>query len=53
MPKKRKDIKHLTRKPKVENHKHIEPPTKTNKAGTKSHLSLISFNINALNSPIK
>jgi exonuclease III len=29
------------------------PPTKANTAGTNSHLSLISLNINGLNSPIK
>ena len=29
------------------------PPTKTNISGTNSHLSLISLNINGLNSPIK
>jgi hypothetical protein len=47
------DIKHLTTQPKRENHKHIKPPTKTNMSGTKSHLSLISLNINVLNSPIE
>ena len=52
-PKKGQDIKHLTTKPKGENHKHIKPPTKTNISGTNSHLSLISLNINGLNSPIK
>ena len=52
-PKKGQDIKHLTTKSKAESHKHIKPPTKTNMLGTKSHLSLISFNINRLNSPIK
>ena len=44
----RKDIKHLTRKPKGENHKSIKPTTKTSITGTNSYLSLIS-----LNSPIK
>ena len=34
-------------------HKHIKLPTKRNKAGTISHLSLIPLNINGLNSPIK
>ena len=51
--KKGKDIKYLTTKPKAESHKHIKPPTKTNISGNNSHLSLISFNINGLNSPIK
>jgi hypothetical protein len=32
---------------------HKEPPTKTNISGTNSHLALISFNINGINSPIK
>ena len=52
-PKKGQDIKHLTTKPKGENHKHIKPPTKTNISGTNIHLSLISLNINGFNSPIK
>jgi hypothetical protein len=52
-PKKRQDIKHLTTKPKGENHKHIKPPTKTNITGTNSHMSLISLSINRLNSHIK
>jgi hypothetical protein len=51
--KKGQDIKHLITQSKAESHKHIKPPTKTNMLGTKSHLSLISFNINRLNSPIK
>ena len=52
-PKKGQHIKHLTTKPKGENHKHIKPPTKTNISGTNSHLSLIPLNISGLNSPIK
>jgi exonuclease III len=32
---------------------HMMSPTKTNITGTNNHLSLISFNINGLNSPIK
>jgi hypothetical protein len=43
--KKRQNIKHLTTKPKGENHKHIKPPTKTNIRGSNSRLSLISLNI--------
>ena len=31
----------------------MKPPTKTYITGTNSHLSLISLNINGLNSPIK
>jgi hypothetical protein len=34
-------------------HKHIKPPTKTNRSGTNSHLSLVSLNTNGLNLPIK
>jgi hypothetical protein len=41
------------KKPKGKNHKHIKPPTKPNISGTNSHLSLLSLNINGLNSPIK
>jgi hypothetical protein len=52
-PKKGQDIKHLTEMSKTESHKHIKPPTKTNMSGTNSHLSLISLNINGLNTPIK
>ena len=52
-PKKGQDINHLTTKSKAESHKHIKPPTKTNISGTNSHLALISFNINGINSPIK
>ena len=37
--------------PKGEYHNHIKAPTKTNISGT--YLSLISLNINGLNSPIK
>jgi hypothetical protein len=51
--KKRQDIKHLTTKSKAESHKHIKQPSKTNISGTNSHLSLISLNINGLNSSIK
>jgi hypothetical protein len=51
--KKRQDIKHLTTKSKEENHKHIKSPTKSNITGPNSHLSLISLNINGLNSLIK
>jgi hypothetical protein len=51
--KKEQDIKHLTTKSKAESHKHIKPPTKTNMSGANSHLSLISLNVNGLNSPIK
>jgi hypothetical protein len=47
-PKKGQAIKHLTSKLKAESHKHIKPPTKTN-----IYLSLISVNINGLNSPKK
>jgi hypothetical protein len=50
---KEQDIKHLTTKPKGENHKHMKPPTKTNISGTNSHLSAISLNINGHNSSIK
>jgi hypothetical protein len=52
-PKKGQDIKHLMTKPKSENHKHTKPHAKPNIAGINSHLSLISFNINGLNSPIR
>ena len=52
-PKKKENINHLTTKSKTESHKHIKPPTKMNISGAKSHLSLISLNINGLNSPIK
>jgi hypothetical protein len=31
----------------------LMPPTNTNMTGTNNHLSLISLNINGLNSPIK
>jgi hypothetical protein len=48
-----KIIKHLTTKSKAESHKHIKPPIKANMSGTNSHLSLISLNINGLNSLIK
>ena len=51
--KKGQDIKHLTTKSKAENHKHIKPHPKSNKTGTNIHLSLISLNINGLNSPVK
>jgi hypothetical protein len=51
--KKRQVNKHLTTKPNKETHKHIKPSTKTNISGTNSHLSLISLNINGLNSFIK
>jgi hypothetical protein len=47
------DINHLTIKPEGENHVYIMPPTKTNITGTNNYLSLISLNINGLNSPIK
>jgi hypothetical protein len=52
-PKKGQDIRHLTTNSKAVSHKHIKLPTKTNISGTSSHLSLISLNINGLNSPIK
>jgi hypothetical protein len=52
-PNKGQVTKHLKTNSKAESHKHIKPPTKTNKSGTNSHLSLISLNINGLNSPIK
>ena len=45
--------KERTTKSKAESHNHIKPPAKTNISGTNSHLSLISLNINGLNSPIK
>jgi hypothetical protein len=62
--KKEQNINHLTAKPKRENHDHINPPTKNkikqnqknknkNISGTNSYLSLVSLNINGLNSPIK
>jgi hypothetical protein len=52
-PKKGKNIKHLTTNLKAESHKHVKLSTKTNIPGTNSYLSLISFNINGLNSSIK
>jgi hypothetical protein len=52
-PKKGQDIKHLTIKPKAESHQHIKPPIKTNISGANSHLSLISLNINGLNSSVE
>jgi hypothetical protein len=52
-PKERHDIKHFTTKPKGEKHMHIKPPTKTNITGNNSDMSLISFNINGLNTLIK
>jgi hypothetical protein len=52
-PKKGQDIKQLTTKSKAESYKRIKPSTKTNISGTNNHLSLISLNINGLNSPIK
>ena len=51
--KKGQDINHLTTKSKAESNKHINPPIKTNMSGTNRHHSLISLNINGLNSPIK
>ena len=51
--KEKQEINHFTTKPNGENHIHTMPPTKTNMTGTNSHLSLISLNINGLNSPIK
>jgi hypothetical protein len=53
IPKKRQDIKYLTTKPKEKNYKYRKPSTKENMTGTNSYLSLISVNINGLNSPIK
>ena len=53
IPKKRQNIKHLTIKQKGENHKHIKRPTITNIMGKNSHFTLISLNINGLNSPVK
>lgn len=52
-PKKKQDINHHTTKPKGENHIHIMPPTTTNTTGANNHLSLVSLNIDGLNSPIK
>jgi hypothetical protein len=49
-PKKGQDIKHLTTTSETESHKHIKPPIKTNISKTNIHLSLISLNINRLNS---
>jgi hypothetical protein len=53
-PKKGQDIKHLTTNSKAESHstKAIFKK-KIKKTGTNCHLSLMSLNINGLNSPIK
>jgi hypothetical protein len=51
--KKRQEIKHFTANPKEENRTHIIPPLTTKITGTNNHLSLISLNINVLNSPVK
>ena len=52
-PKKGQNIKYLTTKSKAEIHKHIKLPTKINISGTNNHFSLISLNINGINSFIK
>jgi hypothetical protein len=51
--KKRQYIKHVITMSKAESHKYIKPPSKTYILGPNSHLSLISININGVNSPIK
>jgi hypothetical protein len=51
--KKGQGIKYLTTKSKAKSHKHIKQPTKTNISATNSYLSLISLNINGLNSPME
>jgi hypothetical protein len=53
MKEKSQEINNLTTKPKGNSKKHIMPPTQTNISETNSHLSLISLNINRLNSPIQ
>ena len=52
-PKKRQDINHLKTKPIVENHTLRMSHATTKIAITNNHQSLISFNINRFNSPIK
>lgn len=49
--KKKQDINHLTTKPKGENHIYLMLTTTTNITGANTHLSLVSLNINGLNSP--
>ena len=49
----KKNINHLTTKPKEENHMHRMPPTTTNISGNNNHLSLLALNINGFSSPIK
>ena len=53
MPKKKQDINLFTTKPKEEKHTNIIPTLTTKITGTNNHWSLISLNINELNSPIK
>jgi hypothetical protein len=52
-PKKTQEIKHFTTNPKEKNHTQIMPPPAIKITGTNKYLSLISLNINRLNSPIK
>ena len=52
-PKKKQGITLLTTISKEENHTNIIPPQTTKITGSISHWSLISLNINGLNSPIK
>jgi exonuclease III len=46
-------MKQFTTNPKDQNHIYIIPPLATKITGTNNHLSLISLNINRLNSPVK
>jgi hypothetical protein len=52
-PKKKHEINLLTTKPKEEKHTNIIPLLTTKIRGSTNHCSLISLNINGLNSPTK
>ena len=49
----KKEESNLSTKPKEDSHTNIIPPPTTKITGSNHHYSLISFNINGLNSPIK
>jgi hypothetical protein len=52
-PNKKQGINLFTTNPKEDSHTNIIPPLTTKITGSNNHWSLISLNINGLNSPIK
>ena len=53
IPYKEQENNLLSINPKEDSHTNVIPPLKTKITGNKNHYSLISLNINGLNSPIK